>query len=315
MLYKKADTSEWLEESFHRCAKDRFECVSVDDLKTSIREASGVKEFEDEIERLVAQSDPYGDGRISMKQFREAIRERTTTVLEINKMRSTKKKKRRNKPRASKTKTKDDEKQIITVHEDEKKRREEMMMTLKRNLIGPSMKAKLELTFLRSHHIDLERLYRILRKHLKVADVRVEDSTVKDFVLSCKTDYLGKVTMRSLMRACSDVYESKSKLSSERTDDKSAERPGTASSTGTDSNILHLVQNELKFSVGLTKLRKLFVQCDIRRCGAVEISVLRRALLRMGLESGKEATELFLEYCDPRGDGEVTYGNFIKALR
>ena len=95
-------------------------------------------------------------------------------------------------------------------------------------------------------------------------------------------------------------------------------RPGTASSVSTTasmSNILKRVQDELKFSVGLERLRKAFVQSDTRRSGAAEISSLRRALRRMDLESGNEAIELFLQYCDTRGDGEVTYGNFIKALR
>lgn len=364
MLYaegkRRRGEARWLEESFDRCPKDRFQCVDGAELRQQIREGSGLDEFEDEIKRLVAQSDPHGDGRISLENFCEAIRERRSAILEKedkptahSRKRSSARKRReerrrigeirRNRSLLSPTRTKKnsagEEEESGDGESVEAPLESEKMKAFKRLLKDPGMRAKIELTFLRSHHIDVKRLFHVLQTHVQAAGKDVDESTVRRFVLSCKTDYLGKITMRSLSRAANSINEvafhrtrAKMSILSSTTRDEAGYgsssvrtkpvsllgengRPQTASSVESSSNILRLIQDELKFSVGLEQLRKMFVQCDVRRCGAVEIHLLRKALHRMALESGREATELFLQYCDSRGDGEVTYGNFIRALR
>ena len=320
-----------LERAFEEASKDRFGCVGISDLQESIEKCTGVKDLIDEISRLISHADTHGDGRVSFEHYMQAIRERKVSIRES----VVQSPKRRGRPKSktnilqishkssSSSSSADVDDNVVEEEEDTP---EMNLMRLKILLQKPSFKNKIELRFLRSRTIDPPRLFRLLQSMVKHNNITSD--TVRTLVRACKTNYVNKISLDSLYNACRKVsiktkkknYDDESETSSVVTSSTTytPRRPGTASSVSTTasmSNILKRIQEELKFSIGLERLRKAFVQSDTRRSGAAEISSLRRALRRMDLESGNEAIELFLQYCDTRGDGEVTYGNFIKALR
>lgn len=324
-----------LERAFDDAKKDRFGCVGKLDLIESIEKVTGLREYIDEISRLMSQADTHDDGRVSYEHYMQAIEERKQAIDEDVSPRSLRRTRKSPKRISTRKTTKTSNILKITSsnrEEDDNSKKDQAEDTELENLIRlkvlmqkPSFKNKIELRFLRSRAIDPPRLFRLIQSMVKHHNI--EPDSVRTLVRQCQTNYVNKISLDSLYRACRVKKKERDSaaLDTPRTDATAStlgsitpRRPMTASSASTTSsvsNVLKMIQDELKFSIGLERLRKAFVQSDTRRSGAAEISALRRNLKRMDLHSGNEALELFLQYCDSRGDGEVTYGNFIKALR
>ena len=71
-----------LESAFKEAKKDRFDCVGKLDLAASLEKVTGLKDYIDEISRLISHADTHGDGRISFEHYMEAIKERKLAIDE-----------------------------------------------------------------------------------------------------------------------------------------------------------------------------------------------------------------------------------------